>query len=364
LIPIAALIEFPQASTLALWIVASIAVGMFGILIGNEYFKKASQTRNRSRIQLQAIDDIFEDKKLSDEEIHLMNEVLHHHATDNPLRAVTTREGFGDCVQAEMERVTHLGVSGVAQNVGVKLRDIRVALGLDYVPVGKPIYSSRELHAGQAINVSIKGDNSGRKTRMILKGVDEAYLYASPETSTTGPKYKDGTEVSLELWRDEDGRYTFDSRIVYYGTHHAEWRIGHNTKKMERTQDREHFRMRFDQTANIGILNASMHEELSYLRQRKQVAQLRGKITSLSAGGCAIVFQQPIAKNVFLRVEIELPDMPAFSLDAKIIATSNISGGRSLIRTRFLQVEEEEKDLISRYLLKKQQETLANTAEG
>jgi hypothetical protein len=157
---------------------------------------------------------------------------------------------------------------------------------------------------------------------------------------------------------DEDAQYEFNAKISFHGESHAQWRLSHNTEKMNRTQSREHFRMRYEQNTNIGVLNVSAFEEPQYIRQRKPVTSLRAKITSLSPGGCAIVFAEPIARHVFLRVDIEIPDEPVMQLDAKIIATSNISGGRSLVRARFIATEQEERDLIARFLRKKQQATI------
>lgn len=359
MIPIAALIEFPETSSLALAGVVLVLLSLFFLLFGNAAIRQFTRNKNRERVQSRAIEDIYEDKKLSNEEIQLMDSILDRHVPDNPLRSITTRDGFGECVRREIDRVNDFGAPGELQKLGVKLRDIRTALNLDYVPIGKPIYSTRELHVGQVISITPKEEGNPKKIRMELRNIDEAYLYVSPEKRGPQLKFVDGTQVECELWRDEDGRYTFNSRIVYYGTEHAEWRLIHNTAKMTRTQDREHFRMTFEQTTTVGILNASKDEDITYLQQRRAVAQLRGKITSLSAGGCAIVFQQPIAKNVLLRIEVELPDHPPLSVVAKIVATNNISGGRCLIRTRFLDIADEDRDLISRQLLKRQQESIA-----
>ena len=359
---IAALVEFPKPSTLALLLLALAISGILFVVFGTEYFKLSTRSKNRERIKHQAIDDIFEDKKLSDDEIALMNDILHHHAYDNPVRAVTTREGFGESVEKELDRLMQEGAPGEFQKTGVKLRDIRVALGLDYVPIGKPIYSTRELHVGQKLTVEDPNDNANRKHRMIIKNIDEAFIYISAEKHIPTTAFKDGSTISCDLWRDEDGRYTFDAPIVYFGTDQGDWRLSHPPGKVERLQSREHFRMRFDHTVNIGLLNASLHDDDKYLRQRKPVTQVRAKITSLSAGGCAIVFQQPIAKNVMLRVEIEIDEHPPIVAEAKIIATSNITGGRTLVRTRFVNIDEASRDVISHHLLKKQQETIAATA--
>ena len=359
---VAALIEFPEPSTMALILLAMAIVALLAILFGNEYLKLATRTKNRERVQNQTIDEIFEDKKLSDEEKELMHDILHHHAYENPLRAVTTRDGFGECVEKEIERLIREGAPGEFQRTGVKLRDIRVTLGLDYVPIGKPIFSTRELHVGQIMSIEDNNDNAKRKHRMVITNIDEAFLYISPEKRLAPSTFKDGSTISCDLWRDEDGRYTFDARIVYFGTEQGEWRISHPPGRLQRLQSRKYFRMRFDQNVDVGLLNASIHDDDTFLRQRKAVTQIRGKITSLSAGGCAIVFQQPIAKNVMLRIELEIEDHPVITAEAKIIAANNISGGRTLVRTRFVNIDDPSRDVISRHLLKKQQETIATTA--
>jgi hypothetical protein len=95
---------------------------------------------------------------------------------------------------------------------------------------------------------------------------------------------------------------------------HAKWRLNHNTEKMERTQDRGYFRLSFPQSVTLGILNASIDEDTNNLKKRQSITKLRGKIMN----------------------------------------TSNISGGRTLIRTQFISTSEDKCDIITRYLLQKQ----------
>jgi c-di-GMP-binding flagellar brake protein YcgR len=257
-----------------------------------------------------------------------------------------------------MNRIATENDSDLFRETGIKLRDIRNALGLDYIPIGKPVHSSRELHVGQIIAVAKEKGKKPNWIPMVLREIDETYLYIARKSTSSIVNFDDGEKIQCKLWRDEDAEYKFPSRIVFHGESHAEWRLSHNTGKMNRAQSREHFRMRYEQSTNVGVLNASANEDPDYIKRRRSVTKLRGKITSLSAGGCAVVFQQPIASQVFLRIEIELPDHPPFSLEAKIVATSNISGGRSLVRTRFIASTQEERDLISKFLRQRQQETM------
>ncbi len=355
----AALIQFPDVDPTALTGVCLIAFSILFAIVYHYYFKRFQHSKEKSQLHWQGIRDIFEDKKLAQSEINLIENVIERHNPTNPLHAITTREGFGKCIEAEMDAVAAEHNSSNFRDVGIQLRDIRNALGLDYIPIGKPIFSTREIHVGQHLSIATQGGHKPRWHTMIVQDVDEAYLYVSPPKKTQAPQFEDGSNVSCSLWRDEDARYTFDSRIVMHGEINAQWRLSHNAQKMNRTQDRKHFRMRFEQTLTVDILNASLSDDEKHLKKRKTVTKLRGKITSLSAGGCAIVFQQSVTKNVFLRMEIELPGVPPITLVSKIVGMSNISGGRSLIRTQFLATTNEERDIITRYLLRKQQENLA-----
>jgi c-di-GMP-binding flagellar brake protein YcgR len=360
----AALIQFPEAGGLsiagAMLLFGSLIFGLFG----NDYFKRSKQEKATIRMQLIAIEDIYEDKKLTDSEIKLMDSILGDYAPENKLKTLTTRGAFGNCMQSKMRDVSSKEDNENFRKIGVKLRDIRMALGLDYSPIGKPIFSSRELHVGQVISVAHISENKPNWIRMILKDIDEAYLYVSKQSPTDKPHFHDGDKVQTKLWHDQDAQYSFNSRIVFHGETDAVWRLIHNESKMKRTQAREYFRMRYEQNVSVGILNASKNEDPQMMKQRKAITNLRGKITSLSAGGCAIVFQQPIARQVFLRIELELPDNEPMALEAKIVATSIISGGRSLIRTRFIASTLEDRDLISKFLRKQQQQELVPETTG
>lgn len=356
---IAALIQFPEINPLALAGVCVIALSLLFGVLSNHYLKRSQHNKEKTKLHWEGVHDIFDDKKLSQSEIELLEKIITHHNIPNPLHAVSTRDGFGKCVEAEMNEILNGNNGADFQTMGLELRDIRVALGLDYIPIGKPIFSSREIHVGQHLAIAVQSESKPQWCDMVVQEVDEAYLYISPTNEALDPHFSDGTAVRCTLWREEDGRYTFESRIVFHGDVHAKWRLSHNVDPLKRSQDRGHFRMRFEQTVTVGILNASISEEIKFLKDRKSITKLRGKITSLSAGGCAIVFQQAIAKNVLLKMDIELPGEVPLTLIAKIVNASSISGGRNLIRTQFISASEEERDIITRHLLHKQQETIS-----
>jgi hypothetical protein len=269
----AALIEFPEPSALSLIGIAVVLASITFALFENDYFKKATLQKTVNKIQHKAVLDIYEDKKLDDSETELLDRIIDQHAHENPLRAVTTRDGFGQCVQVEMHRIATESDKDIFRETGIKLRDIRNTLGLDYVPIGKPVHSSRELHVSQIISVAQdNGSNSSWKP-MVLQEIDEAYLYISRKSDSTIARFEDCDKVLCKLWHDEDAQYVFLSRIVFHGEARAEWRLSHNEQKMDRTQSREHFRMRYEQNTNVEILNASANEEPEYIKRRRAVTR-------------------------------------------------------------------------------------------
>jgi hypothetical protein len=159
------------------------------------------------------------------------------------------------------------------------------------------------------------------------------------------------------LWRDEDARYGFVTTVATHNAPPLSWRL-HHTRDLERTQDRADFRVRHENPVVAGVLNAPRDEDAD-LQTLPVVTRLTGRITSLSAGGCALVFSQPVAKHVLLRIELDVPGVPKRNVEVKIVSTAPISGGRYLVRGRFLGLNEDTRDKIARYVLHKQQQRLA-----
>ena len=95
--------------------------------------------------------------------------------------------------------------------------------------------------------------------------------------------------------------------------------------------------------------------DVQRLAERPLVTKLRGRITNLSAGGCALVVQQSIPGQVLLRIVVELDDWEPFDLFARIVATTPISGGRTFVRTSFVAIDDEKRDKIARYIMRRQQ---------
>jgi len=200
----------------------------------------------------------------------------------------------------------------------------------------------------------------------MVEDVNEAFVYimVKDDAIKDPPNLPAGSRIRCSLWRDEDARYTFVTTAATHNSPPHSWRLRH-TRELERTQNREDFRVRHDQPIVAGVLNAPREDiEETPLATLPVVTRISGRITSLSAGGCAMVFSQPVARHVLLRIELDVPGVPKRNVEIRIVTTATISGGRYLVRGRFLGLDDDMRDKIARYVLHKQQQRLAAQSKG
>lgn len=354
------LVQFPMLSPTVVALLLAFLVGLIVLAISIEIYRRVASRRKRIGAEWNSVHEILTERKLSESDQALLEQMVRRFSPKTPLRAVTTRHEFDTCVAQAMQESLEQGDEKEMESLGGRLRDIRCELSLDYVPLGQKISSTRELHGGQWLSIAPAADASPKWARMIVERVDEAYLYVAPRTQPgqAAPRIAAGTDVKVRLWRDEDARYLFTTVLAGVEDGPAIWRLLH-TNELGRMQARNHYRVRYDQNTTVSLLNGSVDGDDSDVSKRRAVAKIRGRITSLSAGGCAVVVQQEISKQVMLRLNLELSPEKSLDLEAKIIASSSISGGRYLLRAAFVGLDDERRDAVAKYVLQRQQHKIA-----
>ncbi len=356
--------EFPHPSETTLWLVAALFLGLLWAGVWIDSRRRKQKTRRRVQSEIEAMMEIIRERNFSEEEIKILVELVKHRAPLHPLRAITTRLDYDRCVDEEMAALEKKNNPGEFERIGLLLRDIRGILGLDYVPFGQRIHSTREIHAGQFVSVAKADEATPKWMRMIVDEVDEAYFTLAPRAKAgdSMPAIGEGDMLRCRMWRDDDARYVFTTEIISAESGPLSWRAKH-TRDLKRVQARGHFRIRHDQTTTIAILNGSVDGNMDNVSDRHAVTKMRGRITSISAGGCALVIQQPVSKQVLLRISLDLPGGDPVPLEARIVATAPISGGRNLVRASFVGLDDTRRDRVAKYVLHRQQHTLSEDQE-
>jgi len=310
--------------------------------------------RRRLAAEMCELRELAEEKGLSLSELGVLEDLVLRRSPDAPMKAVTVRRRFNECVVAEMEEIARGASTDRFAAAGAMLRDIRVHLGLDYVPHGQAVGSTRELHSGQTLWMA---PATGEPTwiRMNLVFLDEAYLRFRPGDPDHRYAVSTGDGVRFHFWRDEDARYTFESSVTEIGGDPPSLLAGHSDE-LKRVQSRQYFRIRFYQGITMGVLEPRTGRDPADPSGRPEAALLRGRVTNLSAGGAAIITEQAIRENADLRFSLEIPGCDQLTMTARVVSTSMISGGRHIVRVEFTNVSDRIRSMIARHVVQRQQQ--------
>jgi hypothetical protein len=174
------------------------------------------------------------------------------------------------------------------------------------------------------------------------------------------PKDKDaplpklGDEVRFHLWRENDARYGFSAKRARTNESSTPWAVLH-TRSLNRIQARNFYRIRFHQDATVGILAAyGEGDAVAGLRPRRVVSRFGGVVTSLSAGGFALVTQHAVREATLIRTTLVVPGSAPFEVEAETIGVDHISGRQHLVRASFTNISEDKRDIIAKYVLQGQ----------
>jgi c-di-GMP-binding flagellar brake protein YcgR len=337
------------------WLLVALLIVM-ALAIVAEHFRQKGLQRKRIRSEWKTVEQIAQDKQLSTDEWKRLRAMVARWQPTEPLRAVTVRHDYDHCVDLEMAALAK-GAQGEFDRAGAELRDIRVHLGLDFIPYGQRIFSTRELRSGQVVTLWPEGQSSAPRRQMRVVEIDEGHMHLAPMTlgDAAVPTPAADSPMRGQAWRDDDARYMFTVPFVREEGTPSTWVVRH-TSDLDRMQSRDFFRVHFEQTVTVGVLESPPGGEMEKLARQPVVTRLRGRLTSLSAGGFALVVQQPVPAHVYLRVHLELKGSKSLDLDARIVHTAMLGGGRTLLRGSFVRITEEEREELVRFVTLLQQQ--------
>jgi c-di-GMP-binding flagellar brake protein YcgR len=328
----------------------------FALAYWVEKFRRSRDWRRTLEAEWAATLDVARDKDFSPQEMTLLEDLIRRFAPTEPFRVVTMRQVFNNCAEKAMDEALQTGDKNLFDRRGAVLRDMRVKLGLDYVPMGLRIQSTRELYTRQPVWIAPSpGQEEHLWTRMLVSNVDEGHFYLEHDDNVPMPAINVGSTVHFRLWREEDARYEFDARLVAGRHAPTEWKLIHTTR-LRRLQARAHYRIRHDYPCEVGVVNAPVDNDMTDVAARPVITRLRGRVTSLSGGGYAVVVTQPVPRQVILRILLELEGEAGPVLtNARIVGTVNIPGGRYLLRCSFVGITDEEREMVTRFVFQTQQ---------
>ena len=337
-----------------LWWAALFAFGVLLLAVAMELARRQREKGLRRQAEWRSVEQIIREKELSEREARFLKTFIKNYAPKTPLKVATTRLVFDDCVSQDIADAEALDDPAIVEEHGAVLRDIRKALGLDYIPFGQRIHSTRELYERQLIWAADATEGREEWTRLSVTSVDEAHVRAEPLDKQVRFKVRAGMELQCRMWREEDARYVFRARLERIEAKPELWVLRH-ARDFQRQQSRAHFRIPYDAAAEVELVDAPVHGPLEDAAERPPFARIRGRFGNLSAGGFSIIVSQPVVHQVLVRVEIDLgSEEKAVQAMGRVVGTAALSAGRHLVRASFIGMTDETRERISRFVFHKQ----------
>lgn len=335
------------------WMVIGMGVLFVLALIGEQVRQKALN-RKRIRMEWETIEAMAAEKELPQAGWNRLKQCIARWLPEYPLRAMTSRFDFDHCVDSEMKALLVSGAHAEYETAGEELHDVRRHLGLDHIPYGQRIYTTRELVGGIPAWIALTSVSKPRWYAMRIHSVDEAYLTLHAIEGQEVPDLAPGVEVRIRLWREDDARYMFKTKLERKLDMPDRWQF-HHTTELDRVQSRDFFRIRFDHTVEVAVLERPKDGQTTALVTAPPIDAVHGRLTSLSGGGFALLATHPIADRAFIRVNLDLPNMEPILAVARVVGTTMQANGRCLVRATFIGLEDEHRDKIVRFVTIQQQ---------
>ncbi len=155
-------------------------------------------------------------------------------------------------------------------------------------------------------------------------------------------KWRKGTPLRAMLWRHQDSGYEFQTKILAYDTIAGRlvFLLQH-TRAMRRSQRRAHRRKAIGRNCffyPVLILETGHGRGARREAVVQQSFRHLGVMQDISAGGCAIASQSPLARGKLLRIDFELGNRRRITAYGKVQRVGAPEGGRSTMHIMFTRV--------------------------
>ncbi len=216
---------------------------------------------------------------------------------------------------------------------------------------GGTVASTAMLAAGQELSLTFP-DGSAAQSR-VTHNLRRMLACEIPEGIDRN-RWRKGTPLRAMLWRHGDSGYGFQTKILAYDTIGGRpvFLLAH-TKTMRRSQRRAHRRKPIGRNC---LFYPVMILESGHGRSARREAVVQesfrhiGVLQDISAGGCAISTQVPLARGKLLRVDFELGNRRRIVAYGKVQRVGAAEARRSMMHIMFTRVSSRQMNAILSYV--------------
>lgn len=358
--PLAAFVPWPGGFKGSLLLMAAALVLVLFLALAIDALRRLLARRKALAAEWRAAREIARKRGISEQDWDVLEGVIRRYAPSEPLRSLTIHHHFDACVEADLARLEHAGTSDRYAEHGVLFRALRTQLGLDFVPYGRALHSTRELTVGQRVWISFLNEGATDWMETWLASIEETGFSLASWKDVPGgaARFCPGQPVRCHMWREDDARYAFASTLVEFEATLPLW-IVHHTADLERTQTRDYYRLSIDLPVRADVLRIENAFKPDELDRYPVETSCGANIDNLSAGGIAIRLDMVVPAQSVLRVAVQLPEQEPMTVYVRVLGSVSVAAGGNRVRGCFVGISEEARERIVHHIMQEQQRMLA-----
>ncbi len=292
-------------------------------------------------------------------EIQLIEHIARFTPENNPLEVIKSPADFDLFMERELASLARSEEAEAEIDEAISLlSSIRRKAGLDHVPLGQFLHSTRELVANQELKISVETSGVIHEFASSVVRITEREIMISVP-SREGEEYSldEGADLDVELIRRNDAMYRFKSSVVRNFAARLPLIFIAHSSDLKRVQLRRHFRIDVDipveyrRVSEEGIDDAA--EAFLGVDERQC-----GVITNISGGGVCVEMASKAFEGDLLNFDILLgEDGKRFNVICEVVR-SIFNGKTDIAHTAYVGILESTRDEIIRFVFRRQLEMI------
>ena len=240
--------------------------------------------------------------------------------------------------QREQEKSLLFSVKRSLQNASLKLRVLP---------------SSRQIRIGQLITLQT-ADGETHET-LIASNVHNGLGIEVPyQRRGSSMNWKKGTQLQISMVADQDRMYNFRTRVIGYNkVGGASVMFVEHATNIRQSQKRRSPRREYDRACYfypvtvITVGRGKKAKKQAFVNKNRRIF---GRIDDLSAGGCAIRTQGPLASGSILKVDFEAADGSPISVFGRVRGLERSRNRGRIMHIMFTRVSRKNLNRIESYV--------------
>lgn len=290
---------------------------------------------------------------LAPEQIRALKELVRSLGLQNPTRLLTNSAYLNHALRRRMDQ---LDVSDLPEAERERQKSLLFSAkrAIENATTNvRVLPSSRHIRVGQPVTIGTAEGNQYQS--MVASNVHNGLgLDLPPGRRGARPNFSKGTPLQVSFVDDSNRLYSFRTRVIgYNNTRGASVVFVEHASNIRQTQKRRSPRREYDRPCYfypVTVLTTGRGRKRKTQAFVNKNRRIFGRFEDLSAGGCAVRTQVPLAKGEILKIDFENADGTPMSVYGMVRAVERQRARGRLMHIKFTRVSRKQLNQIQSYV--------------